>query len=282
MLEIKVYNNTNQFWNAVSPTLIEEEAKNCLFLGLLNNFRSDDTDCMYQSAVFENGRLVSALLISRFRGNSNIVATPIESEEVARVLIEGLEKSGSIYNGLIAEKSSSEIYQKLFKELGLGIEVHMRQGIYYCNKVTHTPLPKSLNFRLAEKRDIETVGEWIEGFHREAVPHDPPITGKDAAAAKIDQKMVYLLENEDGPISMAGWSRDIGTSCSVNLVYTPKELRKNGYASMVTARITQEMLNRGKKETNLFTDLDNPTSNKIYQNIGYKFVCNSIHLGLTR
>ena len=33
-------------------------------------------------------------------------------------------------------------------------------------------------------------------------------------------------------------------------------------------------------DPNLFTDMTNPTSNKIYMDIGYEFVCDSIHFGV--
>ena len=56
----------------------------------------------------------------------------------------------------------------------------------------------------------------------------------------------------------------------VNMVYTPPELRRRGYASACVAALSQRMLDSGKKFCFLYTDLSNPTSNKIYQEIGYR------------
>jgi predicted GNAT family acetyltransferase len=56
-------------------------------------------------------------------------------------------------------------------------------------------------------------------------------------------------------------------------VYTPPALRKRGYASALTAALSQELLDSGRKFCFLFTDLANPTSNRIYQQIGYQAVC---------
>lgn len=67
--------------------------------------------------------------------------------------------------------------------------------------------------------------------------------------------MVYVIEKNRELLSMVVGSRDVGTSCSVNLVFTPKHLRKNGYASLVTAELTKQLLNSGKRETNLYTDM---------------------------
>ena len=62
---------------------------------------------------------------------------------------------------------------------------------------------------------------------------------------------------------------------TVGAVYTPPEHRNHDYATAVTATITQKALNAGKKYVVLYTELDNPTSNSIYQQIGYKPVVNA-------
>ena len=53
-------------------------------------------------------------------------------------------------------------------------------------------------------------------------------------------------------------------------VYTPPEQRGHGYASACTATLSQMMLDSGYRYCFLFTDLSNPTSNSIYQKIGYR------------
>jgi uncharacterized protein len=61
-------------------------------------------------------------------------------------------------------------------------------------------------------------------------------------------------------------------------VYTPPEKRKHGYASDCVAALTQHLLDSGYKTASLYTDLDNPTSNKIYMEIGYEPVMDSMLL----
>ena len=55
----------------------------------------------------------------------------------------------------------------------------------------------------------------------------------------------------------------------INFVYTPPEKRGKGYASAVVADLSQQILDSGKEFSALFTNLANPTSNNIYQKIGY-------------
>jgi hypothetical protein len=48
---------------------------------------------------------------------------------------------------------------------------------------------------------------------------------------------------------------------------------KRGYASACVAGLTQRLLDEGHAFCCLCTDLANPTSNRIYQTIGYRPVC---------
>ena len=56
----------------------------------------------------------------------------------------------------------------------------------------------------------------------------------------------------------------------VGPVYTPPEDRGHGWASALVAEGTQWLLDEGREWVCLYTDLSNPTSNRIYQAIGYE------------
>jgi predicted GNAT family acetyltransferase len=62
----------------------------------------------------------------------------------------------------------------------------------------------------------------------------------------------------------------------VGPVYTPPYFRGHGYASACVARVSQKILNSGKKYCVLYTNLANPVSNSIYQKIGYQTICDSV------
>ena len=61
----------------------------------------------------------------------------------------------------------------------------------------------------------------------------------------------------------------------ISWVYTPNKFRGRGYASAAVAELSQKMLDEGRDFCFLYTDLANPTSNSIYQKIGYKPVSDS-------
>ena len=59
---------------------------------------------------------------------------------------------------------------------------------------------------------------------------------------------------------------------TIGFVYTPPKFRKNGYASEITAKLSDLILSKGYQYSCLFTQLANKTTNKIYPAIGYKRV----------
>ena len=86
------------------------------------------------------------------------------------------------------------------------------------------------------------------------------ISGGDLAVWELDGEAV----------SMAAVSRRTPWSSSIGFVYTPPELRGRGYASAVTAGLSQRELDAGQGWCSLFTDQANATSNHIYADIGYE------------
>jgi predicted GNAT family acetyltransferase len=77
---------------------------------------------------------------------------------------------------------------------------------------------------------------------------------------------------------MAVTPRKTKNTVSIGAVYTAPAHRKNSYASGLVAALSQKMLDTGFQKCVLVTDLANATSNKIYQNIGYKAFCDIHHL----
>ena len=69
---------------------------------------------------------------------------------------------------------------------------------------------------------------------------------------------------------MASSNRPTPNGIAVNLVYTPPEKRGRGYATACVAGVSQRQLDGGKTFCTLFTDLANPTSNAVYQRVGYQ------------
>ncbi|GED30530.1 GNAT family N-acetyltransferase [Brevibacillus centrosporus] len=69
---------------------------------------------------------------------------------------------------------------------------------------------------------------------------------------------------------------------AVSRLKKPLSRRKNGYASTCVAILSQQLLDAGYQFCSLYTDLANPTSNRIYQAIGYRPIQDSVVLRFDR
>jgi len=68
-----------------------------------------------------------------------------------------------------------------------------------------------------------------------------------------------------------------GSIARIGPVYTPPERRRHGYAGALTAELSKHLLNKGAKVM-LFTDAKNPTSNSVYQKIGYRKIRDNMRI----
>ena len=71
------------------------------------------------------------------------------------------------------------------------------------------------------------------------------------------------------PVSLVAYGNPTAHGVRIGPVYTPPEQRGRGYASACVAILSQHLLESGRTFCFLFTDLANPTSNHIYQTVGY-------------
>jgi hypothetical protein len=147
----------------------------------------------------------------------------------------------------------------------------MHERIYQLRTVI-PPRDPGGRMRVARPTDLDLVAEWFYAFGVEAQPH--LVSSRDGARANADgwvgRGALRIWEDGGSAVSMAGASGPTPHGIRVGAVYTPPERRRRGYASALVAALSQEQLDAGKRFCFLYTDLANPTSNKIYQDIGYE------------
>ncbi len=123
--------------------------------------------------------------------------------------------------------------------------------------------------RPATLDDAATIAEWIVAFHRDTGSLVRPMDPRAQAERSINSGRLYVHEQRGVPLSLAGWSRPTGRTCSINLVYTPIESRRRGYARAITALVARELAARGTRDILLFTNEAEPGPNALYRSLGF-------------
>jgi predicted GNAT family acetyltransferase len=162
---------------------------------------------------------------------------------------------------------------------GQAATVKMRQRIYECSSVV-APAVVAGSLRPAVESDRELLVDWYAGFMSEALGEDKPEEARRIVEARLlqasDESGLRIWEDADGaPATMVGFGRATPHSVGIAPVWTPRDRRRQGFGTAATAATTSELLEAGRSFVYLITDLGNPTSNRIYQAIGYRPVCDA-------
>lgn len=276
-MKVIEFPSASEFLENTETFLTGNEAANALILGYAINQAAGVESAMSTSfyAVEDGGQPVLAAMYTP----DIWPALSTGDTTAAAALSEFFFAKYPDAQGAIGEKEVVNSFVEKWQELsGCFCEVRMRQRIYTCASVRQIELPDG-EARQARAEDLDVVVDWRQAFHAEL---DMTLRGDRASVkSQLEQGRFFVWET-DRPVSLAARGRQAGNGAVVNAVYTPPELRGQGYASGVVAAVTRSILDDGLDYAYLYTDLDNPTSNSLYQKIGYRPVGDSTLWRFTR
>ena len=146
------------------------------------------------------------------------------------------------------------------------------QRIYQLNRVIpHALVPG--NLRPAGESDVPLLITWTSHFNEELhIPGSHTLAQPEVVRRRLSQGSLFIWQDQQ-PVCLVGAGGPRGLVARIGPVYTPPERRRRGYAGAAVASASQLMVNRGHPLCCLYTDSSNPTSNHIYQQVGYVPVC---------
>jgi RimJ/RimL family protein N-acetyltransferase len=192
------------------------------------------------------------------------------SPPAAAELARDLAAAGRRLTGVHAGQEAADAFAAAWRDrTGDIVAVHRLMRLFRLGELIRPEPGPEGAARLAVRRDRDLLTEWFDAFVRDV--GDPPRQDHGTA---VDQRLGYgglaLWEVSGTPVSMAGVTRSVAGMVRVGSVYTPPALRGRGYAGAVTAAVSRAARDAGVREVVLFTDLANPTSNALYQRLGYR------------
>jgi predicted GNAT family acetyltransferase len=144
----------------------------------------------------------------------------------------------------------------------------LSEAAHILEEVQDPPWPAAGGLRLARPSERALLVTWMREFVVEV-----GLAGVTQAEAMVDGRLRrdgLFVWDDELPVSMVGISPEVAGIVRIGPVYTPPAQRARGYAGSAVAAVSRRTLARGARRCMLYTDLDNPTSNKIYAEVGYR------------
>jgi uncharacterized protein len=269
-LRLRRHDDVEAFLDAATSYLIGREAEHNLIFGVASNLRDDPsqfTGPAYLATVHDDDRVIAAALRTPpFRLVLSEIDDPRAVEVIARDTLDldlpGAQGPVDVVRAFVSARQSAG---------GPAAERQLGERIYRLRDVV-PPRPVPGVVRPARPTDRDLVAQWVYDFEFEALGEDD----RPAAEAAADNwiagrgRTLFLWDDDGEAVSLTGVGGPTPHGIRIGPVYTPPDRRGRGYASALVAAVTQAQLDAGKTFVFLFTDLGNPTSNRIYQAIGYE------------
>lgn len=274
-LDAVAYTSARAFLERAGPWLLAREAEHNLLLGIAHRLAEGDglpADVLL--ATVERDGKVAGCAFRTPPWKLGLTRMPLDA--VARVA----DLVAAQYDALPAVLGPAEVARAFATEwtgrTGATAEPGMRQRIFQLREVQDPPERPPGGMRTVARDERGLVADWLEAFAQDA--HLP------LHAEQLDERLAqgaFHLWDHDGPKALAAVSARTPNGARIGPVYTPRVWRGRGYATALTADLSRKLLDDGSAFCFLYTDLGNPTSNAIYQKIGYEPVCDVMDFNFT-
>jgi uncharacterized protein len=279
-MELKQFEDVNEFALRAEPILSKGEDVYSLFFGVQQAIKAGRYENPFMAIIEEDGEVLALFQMTPPHPLNLIFVDENRLEECMDLLIKNLLELEIEISSIISLKPWAYLFaEKWEAKTEMTHKLLMDQGVYRLDNLNEALENSPGSWRFADKGDCSLIEKWFSLFEEDAgLPPTAKEDVKKRVASFVEEQEVFLWEHEGVVVSMMKKARPTKHGVTVSLVFTPKEERKKGYARTMVAAGTKELLKKYDFCV-LYTDLMNPTANKIYQEIGYKRIADSVQLG---
>ena len=262
------------FLDRAEPWLLQREAENNLALGVAASLvgarpPAPSAPPTYFATIERDGEVAGCA----FRTppyKLSVSRMPLEAvPALARNVAEVYEELPAVLGPDKVARAFGDAWSRL---TGASVAPGARQRIHTLERVMPPSRMAPGTMRRAGPLDIPLVTRWLGSFVRESGlwdPGDPTARARRLCGVEGGNRLLALWVDGE-PVSMAGFPAHTRHGVRIGYVYTPEARRRRGYATSLVAALSSHALDLGFSHCVLYTDLANPTSNRIYRSVGYR------------
>ena len=270
MIQVSLIPTAEEFRDKAGSWLALKEVQNNVFLGVLANLLQKPAGQRFEHyfwLVEEEGSLKGAAFCTP---PYKLTLSEMDKDSLIP-LADFLRVSHPLIPGVGGPKETARHFSHLWN-----LKTQKPSFLEDSMRIYQLEQPAEIQFqtgRLQKAQPAETdlLTRWLGGFHRE-INLSEQVDERNMVVNYIREGRLFVWEDQ-GLRSMGAYTGETGHGIRITMVYTPSESRGKGYATSLVAALSRQLLDSGKKFCCLYADLLNPTTNSIYQKIGYKPVC---------
>ncbi len=212
-------------------------------------------------------------------------------DAAALALARAVHDRAEVVGGLNGSLPAAEVCAgELARLQGDMVEVAQHTRLFELGELV-PPIGVPGRLRRATLDDFDLAKAWVDRFMYDAdvqAGRDPAAHGREEVAPedlrrRIEEGCYWFWLDEAVPglgeerVHLTGANPPSYGVARIGPVYTPPEQRRKGYAGAAVAEVSRLLLDQGARVC-LYTDQANPTSNRIYQALGYRAVVDQVNL----
>ena len=273
-VDVRIHDAAEQFREIAEPLYRRDPVGNTIELTLLRSARFGD-DALLLTVWNDGVAIGAALQTPPYPLACNGIpadAHPTVAKELAHIRPD--------LSGVRGRRDNAHAFAHAWRAVtGRDGTVGSQERLYRLGTL-QSPAGVSGCYRDAVDSDDALLVDWVEHFFVETFSHHRDDTAGDRFvenAKAVDDRFV-LWDDGGTPVSMAMLRAPSAGVSRIGPVFTPRGSRGRGYGSAVTAAASDLARRGGVDDVVLFADQANPTSNAIYQRIGFETVSDSVRI----
>jgi predicted GNAT family acetyltransferase len=275
------FDSVNDFRSAAASYLAAREAEHNLILGVSSSMEADpdSIDAPPYLAVAADGDHV--LGVAMRTPPHNLILSEVDDAAVPALVAKDVRSDPP--PGVVGPPDAVRAFADAWVGIaGGGWREVRRERIFRLSRLV-APAAVPGAARLVAPADADLLEGWLMAFAAEALDEaEQSLIHRGIEAWRRGKRRRYWFWEVDGrPVSLVGAGGETPNGTRIGPVYTPPDERGRGYASNLTAWVSMTVMDEGRRFCFLYTDLGNPTSNKIYQAIGYEPVTDALMVAFT-
>src|SRR3954447_15561004 len=283
-MELRFHDDPGEFLDLADTYLAERPVLGTVMAGVASRVRHqrragvpwpDGVPCWFATFV-DAGRVVATAMRTAPFGEYPAYLMPM-SDDAAVLLARTLLGRDEPVLGANGALPAVQVFcEEMARGTGRRAAVAQHTRLFELGELKE-PATAPGRLRPATLDELDIVTGWYDAFISDAdeqagrppgaSAHEAPTP--DEMRRRIEGGRIFVWEVDGVPVHVtAATSPTYGVS-RVGPVYTPAEHRRRGYASRAVYEVSAFLLDRGERAC-LFTDQANPTSNRIYEALGYE------------